>query len=405
MIAPAINKEPVRIAYLVSHPIQYQSPLLRLIAAEPGLSLKAFYRSPMGLKPYTDEGFGQTIAWDTPLLDGFEHEFLPALDDPMRVTRYLRPLNYGLAKRLRQGRFNVLWVHGYARVFNLGAMLTAKRLGLKVMLRDEATPISMPRGPAKKIAKRAFFAGLWTLVDAALAIGSLNRRYYREQGFRADRIFSVPYAVDNQRFQSGAKAAAPNRNAFLPSLGIPADRPRIVFSGKLTPIKAPEILLEAFARLGDPWPSLCFVGDGPLRAMLSERARDLGVAERVFFAGFRNQGELPAFYDLADVFVLPSRREPWGLVVNEAMNAGRAIVVSDQVGSGPDLVRPGENGSIVPVNDVDRLAAALAEALSSPAQTAALGRRSLEIIDGWGFREDIAGLKQALAGIGLPCVS
>ena len=405
MSARATRKDPVRIAYLVSHPIQYQSPLLRLIAAEPGIALKAFYRSPMGLKPYTDEGFGQTIAWDTPLLDGFEHEFLPSLDDPMRVTRYLRPLNYGLAKRLRQGRFDVLWVHGYARVFNLGAILTAKRMGLKVMLRDEMTPISMPRGPAKKVAKRAFFAGLWTLVDAALAIGSMNRRYYLEQGFRPDRIFSVPYAVDNQRFQSGAKAAAPNRNAFLASLGIPADKPRIVFSGKLTPIKAPEILLEAFARLGDPWPSLCFVGDGPLRAMLAEQARDLGVAERVFFAGFRNQGELPAFYDLADVFVLPSRREPWGLVVNEAMNAARAIVVSDQVGSGPDLVKPGENGSIVPVNDVDRLAAALADALSSPAQTAALGRRSLEIIEGWGFREDIAGLKQALAGIGLPCAS
>jgi len=396
---------PVRIAYLVSHPIQYQSPLLRLIAAEPGLSLKAFYRSPMGLKPYVDEGFGKTIAWDTPLLDGFEHDFLPAFDDSMRVTRYLRPLNYGLAKRLREGRFDVLWVHGSARIFNLGAMFTAKRLGIKVMLRDEFTPISKPRGAAKQVAKRGFFAGLWTLVDAALAIGSLNRRYYLEQGFRPDRIFSVPYAVDNARFQFGAQAASANRKSFLASLGISAERPRIVFSGKLTPIKAPEILLEAFAKLGEPWPSLCYVGDGPLRAMLESRARDLGVAERVHFAGFRNQAELPAFYDLADVFVLPSRREPWGLVVNEAMNAGRAIVASDQVGSAPDLVRPGENGSIFPVNDVDRLAAALAEALASPGATAALGRRSLEIINGWGFREDIVGVKQALTGIGLPCAS
>src|SRR5262249_41914516 len=149
-------------------------------------------------------------------------------------------------------------------------------------------PISMPRGPAKKIAKRAFFAGLWTLVDAALAIGSLNRRYYLEQGFRPDRIFSVPYAVDNARFQNGAKVASANRKAFLASLGISGDRPRIVFSGKLTTIKAPEILLEAFAKLGEPWPSLCFVGDGPLRGMLESRARDLGVAERVHFVGFRN---------------------------------------------------------------------------------------------------------------------
>ena len=91
--------------------------------------------------------------------------------------------------------------------------------------------------------------------------------------------------------------------------------------------------------------------------------------------------------------------------MNEAMNAARAIVVSDQVGSGPDLVKPGENGSIVPVNDVDRLAAALADALASPERTAALGKRSLEIIEGWSFREDIAGLKRALAGVGLSCES
>jgi glycosyltransferase involved in cell wall biosynthesis len=88
-----------------------------------------------------------------------------------------------------------------------------------------------------------------------------------------------------------------------------------------------------------------------------------------------------------------------------ALGADRAILVSDQVGSGPDLVKPGENGWIVPVDDVDRLATALADALASPERNAALGRRSLEIIGGWSFREDIAGLKQALAGVGLPCGS
>jgi glycosyltransferase involved in cell wall biosynthesis len=395
--------KPIRLAYLVSHPIQYQAPLLRLIAAEPGISLKVFFRSPMGLKPYVDVGFGRSIAWDTPLLDGYEHEFLPAFGDPMRVTPYLRPFSHGLSRRLRLGRFDALWVHGYARAYHWGAMLSAKLLGMKVLLRDESTPISMPRGPLKRAAKRCFFAGMWTVVDGALAIGSLNRSYYLEQGFDPARLFSMPYAVDNAHFRAGAERAAGGRGAFLASLGIDAGRPRIVFSGKLTPIKAPDVLLEAFARLGDPKPTLCFVGDGPLRATLEARAQALGVSDRVCFAGFRNQRELPAFYDAADVFVLPSRREPWGLVVNEAMNAGRAIVVSDQVGSGPDLVKPGENGAIVRVDDADALAAALAEALASPSRCAEMGRRSLEIIDRWSFREDVAGLKQALAGIGLPC--
>jgi glycosyltransferase involved in cell wall biosynthesis len=390
----------VRIAYLATHPIQYQAPLLRLIAAEPGIELKAFFRSPMGLKSYVDKGFGQTIAWDVPLLEGYEHEFLPALGDPLRVTPFLRPLNYGLGRRLAEGRFDVLWVHGYARVFHQIAMLGAKARGLKILLRDEPTAISKPRGGVRRVAKRRVFGALARLVDGVLAIGTLNRQYWIEQGFDPAKVYSMPYAVDNARFRAGAEAAAAGRAAFLASLGLPADRPRILFSGKLTHIKAPDVLLEAFARIGKPETSLILVGDGPLRGQLEARARELGFADRVLFAGFRNQRELPAFYDAADLFVLPSRQEPWGLVVNEAMNAGRAIVVSDKVGSGPDLVHPGENGAIVPMGDADALAQAFRDVLASPARSAAMGRRSFEIIERWSYREDVAGLKQALAGIG-----
>ena len=64
----------------------------------------------------------------------------------------------------------------------------------------------------------------------------------------------------------------------------------------------------------------------------------------VRFLGFRNQSEMPAFYDLCDLFVLPSHFEPWGLVINEAMNAGKPVIVSDCVGAAPDLVQTGRNG-------------------------------------------------------------
>jgi glycosyltransferase involved in cell wall biosynthesis len=99
------------------------------------------------------------------------------------------------------------------------------------------------------------------------------------------------------------------------------------------------------------------------------------------------------------VLVLPSVFEPWGLVINEVMNAGRAVVVSDQVGCGPDLVKNGENGYVFTAGDIAGLRAALDKVLSHQAKCRALGRKSLEIIEQWGIEEDVAGLKQALAEV------
>jgi glycosyltransferase involved in cell wall biosynthesis len=79
------------------------------------------------------------------------------------------------------------------------------------------------------------------------------------------------------------------------------------------------------------------------------------------------------------------------------MNAGRAVVVSDQVGCGPDLVKPGENGYVFKTGDIANLRQSLTDILSNFEKCKAMGQKSLEIINKWGIKEDIAGLKQALA--------
>ena len=399
-----MTRDPIRLAYLVTHPIQYQAPLLKRIAAEPGIELTVFFRSDWSVAGFEDPGFGRRIEWDVPLLDGYAHQFLPAWGDARRITPFWRPFSRGLARRLRAARAEVLWVHGYARFFHWVALAEARALGLKLLLRDEATPISAPRSPAKLAAKRAFFLGLRQLVDGYLAIGSLNRAYYRSQGVPAERLFDMPYAVDNDRFAAAAARAAPGREQRRAGLGLAPGRPVLLFAGKLTPIKAPEVALGALARLKAAAPAgrapyLLLAGDGPLRAALESEAAARGLADDLRFLGFVNQRELPDYYDLCDVFLLPSRREPWGLVVNEAMNAGRAIVASDQVGSAPDLVRPGVNGAIVPAGDEAALAAALGDIVADPERCRAMGEASCRIIAGWGFEQDVAGLRQALAAL------
>ena len=126
------SRDKVRLAYLVSHPIQYQAPLLRRIAREPDIDLTVFFGSDFSVKGYKDEGFGGVgVKWDIPLVEGYKHEFLPVLRDNATVSP-TTPLNYGIASRLQGGAgrpaFDALWVHGYASVNALHGMTAAKAL-------------------------------------------------------------------------------------------------------------------------------------------------------------------------------------------------------------------------------------------------------------------------------------
>ena len=141
-----------------------------------------------------------------------------------------------------------------------------------------------------------------------------------------------------------------------------------------------------------------FVGDGELRPALEAHAARLGW-NSIRFLGFKNQTALPGYYDLCDVFVLPSVQEPWGLAINEVMNAGRAVIVSDEMGCGPDLVRAGENGEVFKAGGRGRSAPRPDVGSGRCEKTRTMGSKSLEIINRWGFREDIAGLRQALAAV------
>src|SRR5579862_4901212 len=134
-------KNKVRLAYLVSHPIQYQAPLLRRIAQEPDIDLTVFFGSDFSVRGYRDEGFGVGVKWDVPLLEGYRHEFLPVIRDTANPGP-LAPLNYGIFSRLRGTKecpgFDVLWVHGYSSLNAMQGILAAKSLGIPVLVRAES---------------------------------------------------------------------------------------------------------------------------------------------------------------------------------------------------------------------------------------------------------------------------
>lgn len=389
-----------RLAYLATHPIQYQAPLLKRIAAEPDVALTAFFESDVSTRGYFDQGFGRTIEWDVKLLDGYRHRMLPALGGVgASVPNFWRPISIGLVRRLLLGRFDALWVHGYARAHHLGMLSAARALGLRTLLRDEMWEEARHRDAALSANK----ARLWPLVDlsvsAYLAIGSHNAVYYKSLGVDAGKIFSVPYAVDNAWFRRRIAQAARRSVELRQSLNIAPDQLVFLQPAKLQTHKRPRLSVEAFAQLQREGLAdravLLLAGDGEERGALEQAIAAAGL-ENVRLLGFQNQAEMAALYGLADVCLLPSQWEPWGLAINEAMNGGCAVIASDRVGAAPDLVQHGVNGLVVPHDDQPALNAAIRRLANAPDEARRMGETSLTIIGGWSFEQDVAGLRQAL---------
>jgi glycosyltransferase involved in cell wall biosynthesis len=391
----------VKLAYFVSHPIQYQAPLLRRIAQEQDIELTVFFFSDFSVRNYADPGFGGVqVRWDVPLLDGYAHEFLPGFRNKGTLG-FVTPVSYGIFSRLRSGKFDAVWIHGYNTLNTLHALAAARMLNIPAMMRTDSTLEDRSRGRMKLAVKTVFFSFLRHMVCGILSVGKKNTEYWRDSLGNDVPVFPMPYAVDNDYFGRRSAEAAPDRETLRCNLNLVPGLPVFLFASKLLPRKRCMDLLEAFLRLaaagaGDPPAYLLIVGDGEERAALESRIRQSGTAN-VRMLGFQNQSELPRFFDLCDVFVLPSIHEPWGLIVNEAMSASRAVVVSDQVGCAPDLIRNGENGFVFPSKNIDALSKVLRCFLDDSSLAAAMGRKAAETIATFSFDEDVTGLRRALA--------
>lgn len=239
--------------------------------------------------------------------------------------------------------------------------------------------------------KRVVLPLLLRLTDGAFAPSSRTVAFLRQLGVPGDKLFLTHYAVDNVFFREGARSA--DRRATRTAWGIPEGGFVALFVGKLAPWKRPGDFLEALSRTPGAFGVL--VGEGPLRPELEARASHADLRGRVRFLGFVNQGALPAVYAAADVLVLTSEYEPFGLVVNEAFSCGLPAVVTEACGAAGDLVRDGETGYIVPVGDVDALAGRLRRLAGDPDLRRVLGAAARSRIEEWGPEQNARALAEA----------
>ena len=395
-LGSASSVRKIRIAVLNSHPIQYFAPLYRFLNTSPKLAITAMYCTNHSLRGGFDRGFGRTITWDVDLLSGYEAVFLGRRSEKRVPRGFFSLIVPEVWSEIRSGKYDILWLNGHSYLANLIALVAAKSCGVCVFMRTE-THLGLRRNRIKKLIRKILMTLLYHLCDRCLAIGTANREFYKSLGVPDDKLFMVPYSVDNERLTLPLSTASAGRRAVRARLGIPIHSLVILFAAKLAWRKHPDDLIRAAARLQARGLSftLLMVGSGEMERNLHRLVGELGV-QNVVWAGFRNQSEMPAIYAASDIFVLPSEDEPWGLAVNEAMCGGLPVIVADDVGCVPDLVKHGVNGFEFTARDVDALTAALERLIVDNDLRARCSVESRRIIRQWSYAQCLVGLTAAV---------
>lgn len=391
---PSLACEEMKVAIVATHPIQYHIPWFQGLAAQAGVELKVYFAM-LPTREQQGVGFNVPFTWDIPMLEGYEWEVLPNAVAKPQLGTFRGSSVPSIRRILAANRPDAVIITGWHALPLLQALWACIRLGIPRLVRGESNTMR-----SRPLRIRLLHRLLLAQFDAVLTIGRSSRQFYLQNGVDAARLFPTDYFVDNQRFQNQLELVRDQRAMIRARWNIPADHTCYLYVGKLEQKKRILDLLAALgiARGRTPSIHLLVVGTGDLMAEAVRVTAEGGLP--VTFAGFLNQTEISQAYAAADCLVLPSDYgETWGLVVNEAMASGLPAIVSDRVGSGPDLVEAGSTGDVFPFGD----SAALGELLVRYADQdllASMGRRARRLIEAYSVERAVGGTVRAFEFVG-----
>lgn len=325
----------------------------------------------------------------------FSHQVLPSWRK--RLGKYNWLLNRGVVRALVASAPDVILCGGYNYIASWQALLWARGRNIPFFLWSESTQQDQRRGHALvELLKTEFLRKCRGLVVP----GRSAQEYARTLQIDEGRIFTAPNAVDNDLFSQAAAAARQNAAACRAELSLPERY--FLFVGRLVRDKGVFELLSAYAKLDQSMRQqigLVFVGDGASRRELEAAAARIAPGV-IRFAGFAQRDQLATYYALADMLILPTYTDPWGLVVNEAMACGLPIILSRAAGCAAELVRENWNGLLVPPRDVSSLTLAMRSLADQPDLCAEMGANSAQQISHYSPKEWSRGIAQMVEAKG-----
>ena len=298
--------------------------------------------------------------------------------------RYLEDINLrertlALFSAAKDYRPDVINLTGYYDPAQLLLLLWAKAKGIRVVMQNESTAADQQRGGLKEKFKRWLFSKC----DGFFCFGSQAADYVIQLGVDPDKILLRKNAVDNNMLQAAYEQALPNRTSQQHVLGIPENN--FIFVGRLLEIKNLFMLLSTFSEAlkrsvhAAKW-GLILLGDGTEHDRLKQQINTLKLAEKAILLPGRPWFRVPEVLALSNVLVLPSRSEPWGLVVNEAMACGLPVLVSNRCGCARDLVHDGLDGFVFDPDQPDQLTHRLVEFMDGSVNVDQMGQFAKQFI-------------------------
>lgn len=380
-----------KVFIIATHPIQYQVPWFRMLAARKEISLKVFY----AILPDQQQqggGFGIPFSWDIPMLEGYEWQALPNSVRSPSLHGFFGSSTPAILSIFRRERPDAVIITGWQSLPLLQALWACIRLGIPSIVRGESNAMRSRPWRVRLLHRILLFR-----FRAFLTIGEANRKFYLRYGVPVEKMFRCNYFVDNQWFRKRRECVIEDRDAIRDGWGIEESGLCFLYAGKLIHKKRVFDLLRALdIACGEREKlHLLIVGTGELM----DSARQYATANKlpVTFAGFLNQTEIAKAYAAADCIVLPSDYgETWGLVVNEAMACGLPAIVSDRVGCGPDLVENGVTGYVFPFGDIKALAGRLVEIAADNGKRLQMGINASEKINEYSVEKAVEGTLKAI---------
>jgi glycosyltransferase involved in cell wall biosynthesis len=354
-----------------THPVQYRTPVYaRLQELCPG-SVHVVYASDYSVRGGQDPGFAQAVTWDTDLLAGYPSTVLRS-DLTQAPSDWNTLDGRGVREVISRLRPDAILLNSLNYRFDAVAYAAAWLHGIPVWIRCETQDHAFLRSWLKSLLRFAYYRLLYAGVSRAFPIGRLNREHWLRHGLQPRQLREARYCTPDRAAPLSLEERERRRQALRHQLGLHADQLLVAFFGKLIAKKHPALLQQAVPHLSPVVrQQLCllYVGSGELQDALQAQAAQLQARDGIttHFAGFVNQTALLDWYLAADVVVLPSRRagETWGLVANEALQAGCAVVVSEAVGCAADFAS-WERFRTIPVGSAPHLAQAIAELARYP---------------------------------------